>query len=143
MDDPIKKGAPVDELTAFRILAERLAERGPGWSAFANASAIQKEVLAAGVPGDLPLGVPLPPDPTIIGTIRLYGTEPGPHQQLDVLCDTSWPPAQVQDFYHDRSTQAGWALQEHTGHMGGFIPPSPISSFETEIVQGTTEDISR
>jgi len=123
----------VDEITALRSLAERLAL---GQHVMTSAPT-RPEILPAAVPDDLPVSIPRPDDATIIGTIRQNTMEPGPVQRLQILLDTSLTVDQVRAFYQDRLGQAGWSQIEDLGMpAGGFTGFSSTLYFETDIVQG-------
>ena len=57
----------MDDVTALRIMAERLAARFGGFGPTGAAGRPPLELLPAVVPDDWPAGIPLPPGATIIG----------------------------------------------------------------------------
>jgi hypothetical protein len=123
----------MDDRTALRIMAERLAARFAGFGLTGTADRPPPEVLPAPVPDDWTAGIPLPPGATIIGAIRQVALAPGAARRTYLLFDVPLGVGQVRAFYLDALVRAGWSSTERASRMGSFVHSGPSIGFEADI----------
>lgn len=118
----------MDEMTALRTLAERLAARVAGQHFGVEPDEPPTRLVVAAVPDEFPRNVPLPPGAVVVGAIRRGGQARQTHLMFDVPQDTR----HVQAFYVDALGQAGWTLLDFPGR-GGFRPRGQSLHFEEDM----------
>lgn len=88
---------------------------------------VEQQILVGQLPKSLPVQLPLPDNAQIIGSTVTN------QENFQILLDVPQPPAQVQAFYQERLSTAGWKAQPSFPQQGGFVPSGissiPILSF--------------
>ena len=86
----------MDEMTALRAMAERLAARGAGFGpilgAMGAADQPPPELLPGAVPDDWPATIPLPPGATIVGAVHWGASGPDRPAMTHLFVAAPRPP---------------------------------------------------